>query len=226
MQALLAAVDAKDTYTRAHSIRVARYADAIARRVRLSPGKLRTLQAAALLHDLGKIGVPDRILTKAGPLDEAELDVIERHPQIALDILSPMRFLTNHRPIVLYHHERYDGEGYPGRLSGETIPLESRILTIADAVDTMFSPRPYKGVFSLGEVRGELLAGAGRQFDPHLAHVALDWLEEPNNEAAMRAAVVCRQVRSAGRNGLVARPDRNLQIGLECRDLAEADGAA
>jgi len=188
MQALLAAVDAKDSYTRQHSINVACYSEAIGRRVRLPAAKLRTLQAAALLHDVGKIGIPDRILNKPGPLAPDEFEVMQRHPRIALDILLPMRFLINHRPIVLYHHERYDGRGYPGRLVGETIPIEARILAIADAVDTMLSPRPYKRAFSLDETRAEIMSESGRQFDPFLAGLTLAWLDESDVAASLQPA--------------------------------------
>jgi HD-GYP domain-containing protein (c-di-GMP phosphodiesterase class II) len=178
MQALLAAVDAKDPYTRMHSLNVAVYADAIGRRLRLPSQTLRTLQAAALLHDVGKIGVPDAILNKPAPLTLEEFDAVRRHPQIALDILGPMRCLTSHRPMILYHHERYDGFGYPGGIAGEHIPIGARILAVADAVDTMLSPRTYKQAYCLDEVRAELIASAGRQFDPHIVGMTLEWLDE------------------------------------------------
>ncbi len=178
MQALLAAVDAKDPYTRMHSLNVAVYAQAIGRKLRLPPQTLTTLQAAALLHDVGKIGVPDAILSKPAPLTADEFDAIRRHPQIALDILGPMRFLTAHRPMILYHHERYDGLGYPGGILGEHIPIGARIIAVADAVDTMLSPRTYKQAFCLDEVRAELIASAGRQFDPHVVGMTLEWLDE------------------------------------------------
>jgi HD-GYP domain-containing protein (c-di-GMP phosphodiesterase class II) len=178
LEALLAAVDAKDSYTGSHSVQVAGYADAIARRIHLPISRRRALQTSALLHDIGKIGVPDRILNKPGPLTREETDIMRRHPRIAFDILSPIRILVSHRPIVLHHHERYDGQGYPGRLLGEAIPLESRILAIADAVDTMLSPRPYKLPYTIDQVRSELMFQSGRQFDPHLAGIALAWLDE------------------------------------------------
>jgi len=177
LQALLAAVDAKDHYTRRHSMTVAAYAEAIGRRMKLSRSVLRTLGVAALLHDVGKIGVPDRILNKPGPLDADELEIMRRHPQIAIDILGPMRFLVNHRPIILHHHERYDGDGYPGKLLAGQIPLGARILAVADAVDTMLSPRTYKEPFPLDEVRAELIRGAGKQFDSHVVGTTLDWLD-------------------------------------------------
>lgn len=155
---------------------VAAYSEAIGRRMTLSSSAIRTLRVAALLHDVGKIGIPDRILNKPGPLDAEERHTIRRHPQIGIDILGPMRFLTNHRPIILYHHERYDGGGYPGGLWGEQIPIGARILAVADAIDTMLSPRTYKDPYTLDEVRAELIQCAGKQFDPHVVGIALDWM--------------------------------------------------
>lgn len=177
LQALLAAVDAKDHYTRRHSMTVAAYCEVIGRRMRLTSSALRTLRVSALLHDVGKIGIPDRILNKPGPLDEDELHIMRRHPQIGIDILGSMRFLTNHRPIILYHHERYDGRGYPGGLCGVQIPLGARILAVADAIDTMLSPRTYKEPYALDEVRAELITSAGKHFDSHIVGITLDWMD-------------------------------------------------
>ncbi len=177
LQSLLAAVDAKDHYTRRHSMTVAAYSEAIGRRMKLPSSTIRTLRVAALLHDVGKIGVPDSILNKPGPLDADELRMMRRHPQIGIDILRPMRFLTNHRPIILYHHERYDGHGYPGGLYGEQIPIGARVLAVADAIDTMLSPRVYKAPFTPDEVRLEMIRSSGRHFDPHIVGIALDWMD-------------------------------------------------
>lgn len=177
LQALLAAVDAKDQYTRKHSITVAAYCDAIGRRMTQTPSSLSTLRVAALLHDVGKIGIPDSILNKPGPLDTDERCVVQRHPQIAIDILGSMRFLTNHRPIILHHHERYDGKGYPSGLRGEQIPLGARILAVADAIDTMLSSRTYKKACTLDDVRAELIRSSGNHFDPHIVGIALDWMD-------------------------------------------------
>jgi putative nucleotidyltransferase with HDIG domain len=178
MLALLAAVDAKDSYTRGHSMTVSAYVDAMAGRMDLRASARRVLQASALLHDIGKIGVPDRILNKPGPLSRAEFEVMKRHPQTAVEILDSMRSLSDHRRIILHHHERYDGSGYPSGLRGEDIPLGSRILAVADAVDTMLSRRPYKTPMSAGRVRAELVAQAGIQFDPAVVSVALRWLDD------------------------------------------------
>ncbi len=177
-QSLVAAVEAKDPYTRSHSQAVADYAVAIGRRMGLSESELQTLRDAALLHDVGKIGVPDAILTKPGPLTREEFDIVKRHPETALEILSPMSYLQDERPLILHHHERWDGTGYPSGLEGEQIPLGARILSVADALDTMLSPRTYKEPFSVGQVRRELLAVSGRQFDPAVTVETLRWFDE------------------------------------------------
>ncbi len=177
-RALVAAVDARDPYTRAHSLNVAAYAETIARRMRLPVWERASLRRAALLHDVGKIGVPDAILTKPGGLNEAEFAVVKRHPEIAIEILGHLSYLAAQLPLILHHHERYDGRGYPAGLSGERIPLGARIVAVADALDTMFSPRTYKPAYTLDHVRAELIAGSGTQFDPRVVGVTLVWLDE------------------------------------------------
>ena len=185
MRALVAAVEAKDPCTRAHSLTVAAYAETIGKRMKLAPPLLRNIHRAALLHDVGKIGVPDAILTKPGRLTPREFDVVRRHPETALDIVGHASFLADERPLILHHHERYDGEGYPAGLAGDRIPLGARVLAMADALDAMFSPRSYKPAYDLDRVRPELVAGAGRQFDPSITAITLKWLDE---EAALNSA--------------------------------------
>lgn len=177
-RALVAAVEAKDPYTREHSLAVATYAEAIGKRMKLHAPMLETLRAAALLHDVGKIGVPDAILTKPGPLTPEEFDIVKRHPETSVEILGHVSFLTDERPLILHHHERYDGRGYPAGLSGDQTPIGARILTVADALDTMFSSRSYKRAYDLNRVRRELASQAGRQFDPAVVEVTLRWLDE------------------------------------------------
>ncbi len=188
-RALVAAVEAKDPCTRAHSLTVATYAETIAKRMKLRPPLLRTIRRAALLHDVGKIGVPDAILTKPARLTPREFDVVKRHPETALDIVGHASFLTEERPLILHHHERYDGQGYPAGLGGDRIPLGARVLAMADALDAMFSPRSYKPAYDLDRVRPELIAGAGRQFDPTITETTLRWLDEgaPLNSPAQAA---------------------------------------
>ncbi len=194
-RALVAAVDAKDPYTHAHSVTVASYAEAIGRQMELPARTIETVRAAALLHDIGKIGVPDAILTKPGPLDEAEFTLVMRHPEKALEILGHVSFLREERPLILHHHEHFDGTGYPAGLAGERIPLGARILAVADALETMLSARSYKGPYSMKQVRNELIAGAGSQFDPDVVDATLRWLDE--TEHTMPAATTCT-VKSCG----------------------------
>ncbi len=176
--ALVAAVEAKDPYTRNHSFNVAGLAIALARRMNLPPRLLATIRIAAMLHDIGKIGVPDVILHKPGPLTDDEFDVVKTHPCVAARILRPVRLLADVRRVILHHHERIDGTGYPAGLRGEQIPIGARILSVADAVDAMLSPRSYKSPYPLHRVREELTAGAGHQFDRTVIKVALEWLDE------------------------------------------------
>lgn len=182
-RALVAAVDAKDPYTHAHSVTVASYAEAIGRQMELPARTIKTVQAAALLHDIGKIGVPDAILTKPGPLDEAELTLVMRHPETALEILGHVSYLREERPLILHHHERFDGTGYPAGLARERIPLGARILAVADALETMLSERSYKVPYSMSQVRRELITGAGSQFDPNVVDATLRWLHDSENDA-------------------------------------------
>ncbi|MEE8400284.1 MAG: HD domain-containing phosphohydrolase, partial [Desulfobacterales bacterium] len=139
----------RDPHTRAHSVTVCTYAETIARRMGLGSAMIETLRAAALLHDIGKIGIPDTILTKPGPLTDEEYDIVKHHPQIAIDILQHASYLENERPLILHHHERFDGTGYPDKLKGDEIPIGARILAMADALDVMFSSRSYKPPYTL-----------------------------------------------------------------------------
>ena len=177
-RALVAAIDARDPYTRAHSQTVANYAEQIGRAMHIHGSRLEALKAAGLLHDVGKIGVPDAILTKPGPLTSHEFEAVKRHPQTALEILSNVSFLSDVQPLILHHHERFDGSGYPAGLRGDEIPIGARIIAVADALDTMLSPRTYKSAYPLDRVRCELLAGAGTQFDPEVVRVTTELLDE------------------------------------------------
>ncbi len=177
-RALVAAVEVKDPHTRAHSLAVATYAETIGKRMQLSARLIETVRAAAMLHDVGKIGVPDAILTKPGPLTDDEFEIVKRHPETALEILGHVSFLSEERPLILHHHERFDGRGYPAGLAGDRIPIGARILAVADALDTMFAPRTYKEPYDISRVRRELSAGGGRQFDPAVAEATLHWLAE------------------------------------------------
>lgn len=166
--ALASTIEARDQYTYGHSRNVSKYAVALAESLGLPSEKAAVIGAAGLLHDIGKIGVPDEVLNKAGKLNSEEWDMIKSHPRLSAAIVGHVLSLTPCLPAILYHQGRWDGTGYPSGLKGEAIPLEARILTIADAFEAMTSPRPYRGPMSGKEALEELKRGAGRQFDPKL----------------------------------------------------------
>jgi response regulator RpfG family c-di-GMP phosphodiesterase len=166
--ALAEAVDAKDAYTRGHSERVGVYASKIARRMDHPKDFIERVYIAGVLHDVGKIGVPDAIITKPDRLTDAEYAEIKKHPEIGGRILEPVEFLRDIVPCVRHHHEWFDGSarGYPERLRGEAIPLPSRIILVADTVEAMTSDRPYRKAMSLEVAVSELQKYSGSQFDP------------------------------------------------------------
>jgi diguanylate cyclase (GGDEF)-like protein/putative nucleotidyltransferase with HDIG domain len=166
--ALAATVDAKDHYTYGHSRKVSQYAVAMGQMLNLSPEKITEIRTAGLLHDIGKIGIPDSILNKDGMLDEREWQQIKSHPEMGVEILRYVADLSNSLPIILNHHEHYDGSGYPAGLKGKAIPLEARLLAIADAYDAMTSLRPYHNLRTSEEAIDELRRCAGTTFDPEL----------------------------------------------------------
>jgi putative two-component system response regulator len=163
---LCAAIEAKDLYTRGHSDRVFFYCVLIGRRLGLKEQSFEELKLASILHDVGKIGIPDSILQKASSITESEIALVRTHPQMAENILMPLPFLRNVRRIVRQHHEHYDGTGYPDGLQGDEIELESRILAVADAYDAMRSSRPYRGPLSVEASLDQLEMGSGQQFCP------------------------------------------------------------
>ena len=166
--ALAEAVDAKDAYTRGHSERVGVYASKIAREMGFAKDFIERVYIAGLLHDVGKIGIRDAVITKPERLTPEEYEEIKRHPEIGARILEPVDFLRDVAPCVRHHHEWYDGSsrGYPDRLRGDQIPLPSRIILVADTVEAMTSDRPYRKALPLDIVFTELTKYAGSQFDP------------------------------------------------------------
>lgn len=168
MRTLMTLLEAKDPYTRGHSERVCGYALAIGRAMKLSEMSLEILEYSALLHDVGKMGVADNIIFKADTLSDMEFSKVRAHPVIGSNIIAQIDGLRNVANIMRHHHERFDGGGYPDGLVGETIPLESRILAVADAYDAMTTERPYKKALSFEEAMEELKRGAGSQFDPQV----------------------------------------------------------
>ncbi len=180
IRALAEAIDAKDAYTRGHSERVAVYASRIAREMNMRKEMIERVYFAGLLHDVGKIGVPDAIITKPERLTAEEYDEIKKHPEIGAKILEPVEFLHNIVPCVRHHHEWFDGctRGYPSRLVADQIPLPSRVILVADTVEAMTSDRPYRNALPLETVLAELHKYSGSQFDPVVVNAFLRLLEE------------------------------------------------
>lgn len=167
------AVDAKDPYTRGHSDRVAGWARRMALASGLEDEAAERVAQAGLLHDLGKIGVPEAILRKPGPLTADEQETMRRHPVIGAQILAPLEFFEDGAAIVRHHHERHDGAGYPDRLAGPAIPLGARIIAVADVWDALTSDRPYRPRLSATDAARRLRAEAGCSLDPDLAALFL-----------------------------------------------------
>lgn len=169
LEALAAALDAREHETQAHSHRVREYATALAHQLDLQGEELINLRRGALLHDVGKIGVPDSILLKPGRLTAEEWIQMKRHPQVGYEILRGIKFLAPAAEIVLTHQERWDGEGYPNGLAGTEIPLGARIFGVVDTLDAMTSNRPYRKAMSFETVQEEVRRCSGTQFDPRVA---------------------------------------------------------
>ncbi len=179
IKALTAAIDAKDRYTRGHSERVALTASALARACGFADEQVEMVRIAGLVHDVGKIGVPEVVLRKPGRLTDVELEQIKSHPRIGHNILKDIAALKEVLPGVLHHHEWWDGQGYPEGLSGKKIPQIARMLALADAFDAMSSARSYRAALSRAQVIGEITEFDGIQFDPELTKifVTLDFSE-------------------------------------------------
>jgi len=175
-------VEAKDVYTRGHSDRVSAYSVLIGKKLELSDDDLNKLKIGGLFHDVGKIGIPDSILLKTEKLTNDEYSEIKNHPTIGVHILSNATIFQDIIPIVRHHHERFDGHGYPSQLKGENIPLFARIAAVADTFDAMTSRRSYRNALSLDIVKEEIAKCSGTQFDPEIANVFLDILENNFNE--------------------------------------------
>ncbi|MBQ7667839.1 MAG: HD domain-containing response regulator [Clostridia bacterium] len=177
IETLRLTVDAKDYYTRGHSDRVAYYAEKIGRAMELSDEEIETLKIGGIFHDIGKIGTNDDILLKNAKLDDAEYAEIKKHPVKGANILSAMSMFKDVVPLVKYHHERYDGRGYPEGLKGDEIPFLARIISVADAFDAMTSDRVYRTKLELSTAIEQLVNGRGTQFDPEIVNVFVKLLD-------------------------------------------------
>ena len=177
IMAIARTVDARDVNTSNHSIRVSEYSVAIAKQIGYSEEEQENLRKAALLHDIGKIGIPDNILNKPGKLTDEEYATMKTHVLVGGEILKDFSLIPHIQEGAMYHHERYDGKGYCKGLSGENIPEYARIIGIADAFDAMTSNRVYRKKLDMDYVLGEMKKGCGTQFDPRFVKIYLELLE-------------------------------------------------
>jgi putative nucleotidyltransferase with HDIG domain len=173
VKVLIEAIDAKDPYTRGHSDRVRRMSLEIAKLLGFTEGRMENLEYGALLHDIGKIGIKDGVLQKEGPLSSDEYHYIQEHPLIGVKIIEGIEFFNDKIPMIRHHHEHFDGTGYPDGLAGEAIPLEARIIAVADAFDAMFSLRPHRKAMTIEDVLFELKQCENKQFDPLIINIFL-----------------------------------------------------
>ncbi len=174
VNALILTIDAKDHYTFNHSNRVSIISARLAGAMGVPERMIKEIENAASIHDIGKIGIEESILKKNGKLTLDEYTEIKKHPAIGVRIVQSVPFLEDAIPVIHYHHERYDGKGYPEGLKGEETPLSARIVMVADAVDAMMSSRPYRDALTLQKVMKELKENAGTQFDPEVVNVILE----------------------------------------------------
>jgi putative nucleotidyltransferase with HDIG domain len=172
------ALEARDQYTAGHSRRVMEYSKSIGQRMKLEKQDIEDLKRSALLHDIGKIGIPDMVLQKQAKLTEEEYAIIKSHSERGAAILKHIKSFKHLVPVVYHHHERFDGEGYPQGVKGKAIPIHARIIAIADTFDAMTSNRAYRKALSLRTALSELERNKGIQFDPDIAEIFIDILQE------------------------------------------------
>jgi putative two-component system response regulator len=175
--ALANAIEARDSYLHGHCERLAALAVRISELLELPIEEIETVRLGAILHDVGKIGIPDRVLLKPGPLDAEERRIIETHPEIGDKLLEPLDLLAGARPVVRHHHERWDGAGYPDRLAGAAIPLGARIVSVADSIEVMSSRQLYQSPRTTEGTKKELVAHRGAQWDPEIVDLALGLID-------------------------------------------------
>ncbi len=167
------AIEVRDPYTRGHVERVMNYAQTIAENLGWSSEEINNLRFGSILHDIGKIQIPEQILTKAGPLSEDEWVEMKMHPEVGVELIKDIPYLAPAVPVIRYHHERWDGSGYPLGLVGEKIPVIARIVAIADSFDAMTTERPYRKALSPAEACSEIESGSGTQYDPLIVEAFL-----------------------------------------------------
>jgi putative nucleotidyltransferase with HDIG domain len=234
METLSGVIDAYDVYTYGHSAQVAVYAKALAEKLGLPQHEQETIVKAALVHDIGKIGVTDNIIGKQGQLTADEYNLVRRHPIIGAEILSRMNGLRDLAPLVRHHHEWWDGGGYPDGTKGEEIPLAARVLTLADALDALCSDRPYRATMSFREVKEEIARCSGTQFDPRVVEAFFQVLHERGRTFLKNSAVaVDRNILMAGLDlsGVRSRHIKkseletdDTRLGSDSRDQGHAHG--
>ncbi len=189
LQAIALAIDSNDSYANGHAARVAGVAIKIGKALLLSDADLKSLEKAALLHDIGKIWIPDYVLHKETQLTADERTLIRKHPVVAAELLDASNSLKREVTAVLHHHERFDGSGYPYGLKGLAIPIEARIIAVADAFDAMTSERPFRSALLMREALDELYSNAGAQFDPRVVEAFLNVLDDISKETEKVARV-------------------------------------
>ena len=213
LESLATALEAKDAYTAGHSERVARWSVMLARRIGLSDAEVEEIRSVAMLHDIGKIGMPERILNKAGALTEEEKALVRTHPVTGGQILHPLKSFHHYIPIVRHHHEWFNGNGYPDRIGGGELPLTVWIAAAADAFDAMTSNRPYRRMQTLEFAFQQFEQGAGTQFNPECVKAFMDLLKEPgvSKDRLLKAAAAG----NAGSCAIGAGGDHGLVIGQD-----------
>ncbi len=197
LRSLISIIEAKDPYTKGHTERVAAYSMAIANRLSLSDDQLRTILFGSLLHDIGKMGVLDKIINKPGPLTDEEWELMRAHPVVGAQIVEKMEFLGDTIDIVRHHHESWNGKGYPDGLQGLDIPYNARIVTVADSFDAMTTDRPYRKALSLDEAVARLEEASGVQFDADLVKVFVKYIRDKGQDLALVDAAVARPLEDA-----------------------------